>query len=125
MAQKSVYLNLRDETDLNSILDSFYISTRQELEKGNLPKFKNMLELAKSEVTIITAIHKIKSNNGSKTAGTDGKTITDILKQQYPDVIRGIRDALDNYNPHLLRREWIPKPGKTEKRPLGIPMVCS
>jgi group II intron reverse transcriptase/maturase len=34
-----------------------------------------------------------------------------------------VKNALDNYNPRLLRRIWIPKPGKDEKRPLGIPAV--
>jgi group II intron reverse transcriptase/maturase len=81
------------------------------------------LEIAKSEVTIITAIHKIKANHGSNTPGTDGVEIPDILEKQYPEVIKMVRTALDDYNPHLLRRVWIPKPGKAERRPLGIPTV--
>src|SRR5437667_11940379 len=28
-----------------------------------------------------------------------------------------------SYHPQALRREWIPKPGSSEKRPLGIPTV--
>ncbi len=88
-----------------------------------MPKFKNLLELAKSEITIITAIHNIKSNHGSKTAGTDGVIMPDILQNQYPEVIKMVRNALNDYNPHLLRRVWIPKPGKDEQRPLGIPAI--
>ncbi|MHB1630401.1 MAG: reverse transcriptase domain-containing protein [Bacilli bacterium] len=30
---------------------------------------------------------------------------------------------LDCYRPHLLRREWVEKPGKPDKRPLGIPAI--
>ncbi|OLN27153.1 reverse transcriptase domain-containing protein [Desulfosporosinus metallidurans] len=124
MAQKSVYLNLRDETELKSVLDNLYATTKKELEKGNTPKFKDLLELAKSEVLIITAIHNIKSNHGSKTAGTDGKIITDILEKQYLEVIQGVINGLSHYNPYLLlRRQWIDKPGKAEKRPLGIPAI--
>jgi len=108
---------------LQTILDYLYTTTKQVIEEGKLPKFKNLLELAKSEVTIITAIHNIKSNHGSKTAGTDGVIIPNILQNQYPEVIQMVRNALDDYNPHLLRRVWIPKPGKDEKRPLGIPAV--
>ncbi len=34
-----------------------------------------------------------------------------------------VRTALDDYKPYLLRRVWIPKPGKAEQRPLGIPAM--
>lgn len=27
------------------------------------------------------------------------------------------------YRPHAVRQRWIPKPGSTEERPLGIPTV--
>ena len=30
---------------------------------------------------------------------------------------------LYDYHPKMVRRVWIPKPGKTEKRPLGIPTI--
>jgi len=123
LTHESVYPKLESESNLQSILDYLYATTKQAIEEGKLPKFKNLLELAKSEITIITAIHNIKSNHGSKTAGTDGVIIPNILQQQYPEVIQMVKNALDNYNPHLLRRVWIPKPGKDEKRPLGIPAV--
>lgn len=123
MAQKSVYLNLREETELKSILDGFYATTKQALEQGTVPSFKDLLELAKSEVLISTAIHNIKSNHGSNTTGTDGQIINDILQKQYLEVIQGVQNGLDNYNPLLLRRKWIDKPGKSEKRPLGIPAI--
>jgi len=123
MAHESVYPKLESEKDLQSILDYLYATTKQAIENSKLPKFKNLLELVKSEITIVTAIHNIKSNHGSKTAGTDGVIMPDTLQNQYPEVIKMVRDALDDYNPHLLRRVWIPKPGKDEKRPLGIPAV--
>lgn len=123
MAHESVYPKLESESDMQSILDYLYATTKQAIEEDKLPKFKDLLELAKSEVTIVTAIHNIKSNHGSKTAGTDGVIMPDILQQQYPEVIQMVRNALDDYKPHLLRRVWIPKPGKDEKRPLGIPAV--
>lgn len=123
MAHESVYPKLESESDLQSFLDYLYATTKQVIDDNNLPKFKDLMEIAKSEITIITAIHKIKSNHGSKTAGTDSVTIPDILQEQYPEVIEMVRTSLDNYNPHLLRRVWIPKPGKTEQRPLGIPAM--
>lgn len=123
MAQKSVYPKLESESDLKSILDYLYATTQHAIESKELPKFKNLLELAKSEITIITAIHNIKSNHGSKTAGTDGVIIPNILEQQYPEVIKMVKTTLNDYKPHLLRRVWIPKPGKAEQRPLGIPAI--
>ena len=123
MAQESVYRKLDNESDLRNILDDFYAKAKQAIEQGTLPKFKNLLEISKSEPVILTAIHNIKRNHGSMTAGTDGKTIRDVLEKQYPEVIQMVHNNLDNYQPQLLRRVWIPKPGKTEKRPLGIPAI--
>ena len=125
MAQQLAYREIESESDLRTILDELYATTKQALENNLLPKFKGLLELAKSEITIITAIHNIKSNKGSKTAGIDGVIMQDILQKQYPTVIQTVQNGLDNYTPLSLRREWIPKPGKPEKRPLGIPMVSS
>ncbi|MED2766048.1 group II intron reverse transcriptase/maturase [Bacillus thuringiensis] len=76
-----------------------------------------------AESTIQTAIHKIKSNKGSMTPGSDNKTIRDILEKDYFTVIRMVHEGLNNYQPLPVRRVWIDKPGKKEKRPLGIPAV--
>ena len=121
MAQESAYL--KSETDLRDKLDELYAEAKKAIEGGEPPRFKNLLEIAKAEVTIVTAIHKIKTNHGSETAGSDGQTIRDVLENQYPEVIRLVREMLDDYRPALLRRVWIPKPGKDEKRPLGIPTI--
>ncbi|MHB1685402.1 MAG: reverse transcriptase domain-containing protein [Bacilli bacterium] len=122
MAHESAY-PLQSEADLRNILDGLYAKSRQAMEQGESPKIKNLLEIAKSEVAIVTAIHNIKSNRGSKTAGTDNEIITDVLQSQYPEVIERVRAMLDCYRPQLLRRKWIEKPGKPDKRPLGIPAI--
>lgn len=58
-----------------------------------------------------------QDNEGKKTAGVDG---IKLLKpqQRLNHVTKKIK-ILGKSSP--LRRVWIPKPGKTEKRPLGIP----
>jgi group II intron reverse transcriptase/maturase len=101
-----------------------YRLTKEALEMKDLPRFKNLLEVISSETVILTAIHKIKSNKGSQTPGTYDETMREsILEQDYPDVISRVQTALKDYHPHPVRRVFIPKPGKTEKRPLGIPTI--
>lgn len=97
-----------------------YAITKECLEKGDIPRFKGLVEIASSDAVIVSAIHKIKANQGSKTASTDGQTINDILTQNYDEVINFVKRCFKNYKPKLIRRVYIPKPGKKEKRPLGI-----
>jgi len=45
------------------------------------------------------------------------------LNLKYEEVIELVRKKLFDYHPDKVRRVWIPKPGKSEKRPLGIPTI--
>lgn len=49
--------------------------------------------------------------------------IEDILSQDLEKVIELIQNKLISYKPSEIRRVYIPKPGKNEKRPLGIPSI--
>lgn len=56
--------------------------------------------------------------------GSDGQTVEEAkksFKQWAPDMLRAIHDQ--GYQPPPILRVYIPKPGKKEKRPLGIPCV--
>jgi RNA-directed DNA polymerase len=67
-------------------------------------------------------VHNIKANKGSETPGSDGETMrVNILEEKYQEVMARVKDALKDYHPAPVRRVYIPKPGKTEERPLGIP----
>lgn len=115
---------LASEHSLRHVLDSLYAQTKTALHQGVKPQFNGLLEYMKSEVTILTAIHNIKSNKGSETAGSDGETMREhILEQDYPDIIARVQQSLTRHRPKLIRRVLIPKPGKTEKRKLGIPAI--
>jgi retron-type reverse transcriptase len=62
--------------------------------------------------------------NGSA-PGCDGQTVSEAkesFQQWVPEMLRAIHDG--GYQPPPIRRVYIPKPGKTEKRPLGIPCVA-
>ena len=112
------------ESELRWLQDELYAVSKGQLENGDLPRFKGLIELMSSETVILTAIHNLKSNKGSETPGVDKKTMrADILEKDYGKVITHVQEAFTAYKPKEVRRQWIPKPGKTEKRPLGIPAI--
>jgi len=117
-------LNLpENEKEFRITLDFLYEQTKRQIENGDLPRFKGLFEVASSKACIISAIHKIKANKGSKTPGSDNMVIEDILSQDLEEVIELIEHKLIRYKPSEIRRVYIPKPGKNEKRPLGIPTI--
>ncbi|MEB3103306.1 group II intron reverse transcriptase/maturase [Ferviditalea candida] len=122
MAQKFDYP--KNESEFRNILDDMYQNVRDCIANGESPKIKGLIEIMSSETAILTAIHKLKSNHGSETPGTDGQRMRDILESDYEQVIAGVQGAFRNYNPHPIRRTYIPKLNKPgEKRPLGIPAI--
>ena len=122
MAQQFDYP--KTETELRALLDKLYQQSREAREAGERPAFKGLLEIMSAEATIVTAIHNIKSNHGSDTPGVDNKTMKrDYLQKSYKWVINDIRTAFEKFEPQKVRRKYIDKPGKKEKRPLGIPTI--
>jgi group II intron reverse transcriptase/maturase len=67
----------------------------------------------------LVAVHTVTTlNKGRKTAGLDKQKISS--SQEKLELAQNLRL---NGKAYLVRRVWIPKPGKTEKRPLGIPTI--
>jgi RNA-directed DNA polymerase len=68
------------------------------------------------------AYRKVKSNRGS--AGVDHVTLEMFEKRRVSNLQR-LHDQLreGSYRPQAIRRTYIPKPGRDELRPLGIPTV--
>ena len=119
MAQQFDYPKI--ETQLREIQDKLYQHSKEVYDAGGRPAFKGLLEIMSAEATIITAIHNIKSNRGSETPGVDFKTMRrDYLQHSHSWVIRDIQSAFQHFEPQKIRRVYIDKPGKAEKRPLGI-----
>lgn len=84
--------------------------------------FTKLMKIITSEKNIALAYRNIKKNSGSKTPGSDGKIIKDIEKFETEQVIKRVRNMLNNYHPRTVRRKDIPKPNGTT-RPLGIPCI--
>ncbi len=113
-----VHLNVRfsTESDLKDFQDLLYEKA------GQGSTFTGLLEAMTNEITIVTAIHNIKANKGSKTAGVDGAAIDKYLHMPKEQVFQLIQSKFKNYRPKPARRVYIPK-SNGKKRPLGIPAM--
>lgn len=69
------------------------------------------------------AWEQVRRNKGA--AGIDGETLEAIEASGVEQMLVELRESVvgGGYRPRAVRRVWIPKPGRTEKRPLGIPGV--
>lgn len=85
--------------------------------------FKKLMEIISDENNIKLAYRNIKANKGSRTGGTDGKTIIDFKEEEASSYVRYIQARLQNYKPHEVRRVHIPKGDTGKTRPLGIPTM--
>lgn len=104
------------ETELNKILDFLYAKSKQGAS------FTGLLEAAANEVTIITAIHNIKSNPGSRTAGIDNMKMNKYLQMPKEKVIGIVQNCFKGYHPKPAKRIYIAK-ANGKQRPLGIPTI--
>jgi RNA-directed DNA polymerase len=85
-------------------------------------KWFSLIDKVSAPRVLRWAFTRVKANGGA--AGVDHQTIAmyeQQLEQQTEYLARTLKDG--SYQPAAIRREWIPKPGSKEKRPLGIPTV--
>src|SRR6266496_6378721 len=93
---------------------------RQHGKQRTVQKLQKLL--TKSEAARLIAVRRVtQENQGKKTAGRDG------VKSVHPkDRLVMAKHIHPKHWKHQkskpVRRVWIPKPGKAEKRPLGIPI---
>lgn len=73
-------------------------------------------------MNLLLASWRVMGNEGA--AGVDGQTV-EQFGEQHAEELRRLEEDLRTatYRPQAVKRVWIPKPGSTEKRPLGIPTV--
>jgi RNA-directed DNA polymerase len=85
-------------------------------------KWFSLIDKVSSARMLLRAFERVKANGGA--AGVDHQTIAmyeQRLEQHTEYLARTLKEG--SYQPAAVRREWIPKPGSREKRPLGIPTV--
>ena len=101
---------------MNKTLDFLYQKSKEGVS------FTGLLEAVVSDITIVTAVHNIKSNKGSKTAGIDQNRMNKYLQMPKRELIELIRKNVSCYKPKPAKRVYKPK-SNGKKRPLGIPTV--
>ena len=87
---------------------------------GNARKLRKLQKtLLNSYYAKLLAVRRVSQDNqGKKTAGVDG--VKSLTPKQRLILVQNLK-LNDKSKP--VRRVWIPKPGKDEKRPLGIPVM--
>ena len=85
-------------------------------------KWFSLMDKVTDPKTLWRGFEQVKANDGA--AGVDRQSVEDFerhLSQNLKQLSAQLRDG--TFGPQPVRRVWIPKPGSTEKRPLGIPTV--
>ena len=91
-------------------------------QSGPKTKWFRLWDKVLGERTLQAAFWAVWRNQGAP--GVDGQTVKQFDEQNGTELAR-LREELRSrsYRRHPARRVWIPKPGTTERRPLGIPAV--
>lgn len=88
--------------------------------KGNV--WFSLIDKVFSERNLSVAGRKVFANGGAP--GVDHVTV-EAFEERLDENVAKLSEALrkETYHPQAIRRTYIPKPGSTEQRPLGIPTV--
>lgn len=117
-AKKKTKLRHAEYYDFQKVQDKLYADS----QNGRI--FKHLIEIIVLPENIRLAYRNIKANHGSKTAGTDGRTIKDLENLPDEKLVALVQRKLSWYEPQSVLRVEIPKSSDpTKKRPLGIPTI--
>ena len=85
-------------------------------------KWFSLIDKVYAPANLRAGFTKVKANRGA--AGVDHQTI-EMFEARLGENLEKLSQRLreGSYSPQAIRRQWIPKPGGKEKRPLGIPTV--
>jgi RNA-directed DNA polymerase len=85
-------------------------------------KWHTLIDKVFAKLNLYSSANQVLGKRGA--AGVDHQSTEDFSEHTIAEINRlheQLRDDL--YQPLAVRRTWIPKPGSSEKRPLGIPTV--
>merc|ERR1712127_607769 len=81
-------------------------------------RYGNLIQINGSPSTIQLAYLMIKSNRGISAKGIDNTTLDGLNLKLLQKISQDVRSGKQNFSP--VRRVYIPKPGKSVLRPLGV-----
>jgi RNA-directed DNA polymerase len=104
------------EVSVHKLQKRIYRASKSE----NIVKVRKLQRLLVSSwsATCLAGRRVTQDNQGKKTAGVDG--VKNLSPRQRLDLVKSLKIGC---KAAPVRRVWIPKPGKDEKRPLGIPTM--
>ncbi len=88
--------------------------------------YTKQLLLARSRLFREYAVELISGKPGSQIPGIDKEIYDKEVNTEFEEYVEYLRKTIyhpNQYKAKAIKRVWIPKPGKDEKRPLGIPTV--
>jgi group II intron reverse transcriptase/maturase len=111
-------MNMRN--NVRALQDTLSRAAKQSLDR----RFGALYDKIYREDVVWTAWRQVRANKGAP--GVDRQSfehIEDVIGVK--TFLEGIAEELrhQSYRPKAVRRCWIDKPGKPEKRPLGIPVI--
>ena len=85
-------------------------------------KWHTLIDKVFDTLNLFCSAHKVQGKKGA--AGIDRQTVEHFAEHERRE-LQHLQDQLrqGTYIPSPVRRVWIPKPGSSDKRPLGIPTV--
>jgi RNA-directed DNA polymerase len=87
-------------------------------------KWHTLIDKVYGELNLFCSAGKVLGKKGA--AGVDRQTVEAFAEHEREELQRletQLRES--KYTPAPVRRAWIPKPGSSEKRPLGIPTLAA
>ena len=115
-AKKKSKLRHAEYYDMQKTFDSLYADSKS----GEV--FGHLMDIISAPSNIKLAFRNIKGNDGSHTAGTDGRTIESLAVMSEDKFVKLIQKQFRRYEPKAVKRVEIPKPNG-KMRPLGIPCI--
>ena len=112
-------MSLTPPDKLRRLQETLYTKAKQE------PAYRFYLRYDKVyRMDILAHAYALSKQKGGA-PGVDGVTVADIEATGVEPWLAAGQEALrtETYRPHPVRRVWIPKPGGTGERPLGIPVI--
>jgi RNA-directed DNA polymerase len=93
-------------------------------QAGDLKRVRNLQKLMlRSRANTLLSVRRVTElNAGRKTAGVDGKVV--LLPQSKAELADWVQHRSTSWTARPVRRVFIPKPGTTKRRGLGIPVIA-